>query len=147
MLQRFFDGETTCAEEKVLEQYFLNEKDIPEQYLPYRDMFGWFASGMDEEKLPRSLAHKAPTPWRKITWGISIAAAVALMFILPRGREKTVADDISCYEGSFAMRDGVMMPLSKDLSPEIDAVLVEGTCLEQEIDTRMSILSLDDNSL
>lgn len=147
MLERFFNGDTSRSEEMALEQYFLTEKELPERYKPYREMFGWYATGMDESKLPQKPAPKARRRWSKIAWGISIAAAVAFMIFIPGVRKGSVASDLSRYEGSFVMRDGEMMTLSADLRPEIEAVLVEASCLEQEIDARMISLSNDTNSL
>ncbi len=147
MLERFFNGDTSRAEETALEQYFLTTADLPEQYRPYREMFGWYASGMEEEALPSAPALRPKKGWKKAAWGISIAAAVAFMVFLPGGRRNAIAADLSRYEGSFAMRDGEIMPLSADLLPEFEAVMVEASCLEQDIDARMSVLTDDGNSL
>lgn len=147
MLRKFFDGATNRAEEIALEQYFLTTEDIPEKYRPYRDMFGWYASGMDEEKLPKTAKPQAPSLWRKIVWGVSIAAAVTLLFLIPGGLKVSAAADISRYEGSFVIRDGVIMSLSPELQPEIEALLEDASCLEQEIDFRMSELTCYNNEL
>lgn len=147
MLQKFFDGATDRAEEIALEQYFLTREDIPEKYRPYRDMFRWYASGMEEEKLPKIAKHRGSSLWRKIAWGVSIAAAVTLIFLIPGGLKVSAAADISRYEGSFVMRDGVIMSLSPDLQPEIEALLEDASCLEQEIDFRMSELACYNNEM
>ena len=57
LLRRFFDGETTCAEEKALEKYFTSDTPLPPELEPYRDMFGWYASGMDLSSLQIGRAH------------------------------------------------------------------------------------------
>lgn len=43
LLQRFFDGETSCAEERALETYFCSGATLPPEVECYRDMFGWYA--------------------------------------------------------------------------------------------------------
>lgn len=52
LLQRFFDGGTTCAEEKILAEWFVNNDNLPLEYEPYKDMFKWLVSGMDESAIP-----------------------------------------------------------------------------------------------
>ena len=52
LLTRFFDGETTCAEERALEKYFTSDTPLPPELEPYREMFGWYASGLDVSSLP-----------------------------------------------------------------------------------------------
>ena len=39
LLARFMDGTSILEEEDVLSHYFLSEKNIPDEWLPYRDMF------------------------------------------------------------------------------------------------------------
>ena len=55
LLDRFFDGTTTNAEDRALEEYFCGGGDVPEQFECYREMFGWYSSGMDENRLPSKI--------------------------------------------------------------------------------------------
>ena len=39
LLDRYMEGENTQDELRVLKDYFLQTKDIPENLLPYKEMF------------------------------------------------------------------------------------------------------------
>ncbi len=46
LLRKFMDGESTLDEEKKLSGYFRTEKNIPEEWEDYREMFALFDHGM-----------------------------------------------------------------------------------------------------
>lgn len=139
ILTRFFDGDTTCAEEKALEEYFRGTS-VPARYECYRDMFGWYASGMKEEELPKPAQLRRRT-WRRILGWSSVAAVVALaLSALPLRRAATMSEQ-PLLEGSFVVHNGRTITGTDEIRSEIEATLLDGDCLDREIDMRMSMLS------
>lgn len=51
LIDKFMDGRTSLEEERVLEEYFRKEKNIPEELQPYRKMFAYFEGGMKDDGL------------------------------------------------------------------------------------------------
>ena len=48
LLERFFDGQTSNAEEQELYSFF-NSSDVPEALKSYQPVFGYFETGIREE--------------------------------------------------------------------------------------------------
>lgn len=67
LIDKFMDGRTSLEEERMLEEYFCKEKNIPEELQPYRKMFAYFEGGMKDDGLlggegePLSLLHVQET--------------------------------------------------------------------------------------
>ena len=162
LLQRFFDGATTCAEEKALQEYFTSGEQLPDRYKPYREMFGWYASGMDESRLPRPAAVQVVTEqsgisassadrevpshrWNKrmlVRW-VSVAAAIVLAVGFGWNRlTQNIAqpEQPSIYAGSYIVRDGKKITGEEEIRNDVQATLIEGMCLDNEIDMRMAAL-------
>lgn len=57
MLDRFYHGQTTLEEEKVLEEYF-SSTTIPEELIPDKDLFQSFKEGDDSVFVPADLNQK-----------------------------------------------------------------------------------------
>lgn len=74
LIEKYFEGETTIAEEKELQTYFSSE-DVAQHLDQYKAMFGYFASAKEqkfEQKIP-FLAKK-----RNLAW-LSIAASIVVL--------------------------------------------------------------------
>lgn len=56
LLQRFYNGETTPSEEQELADFFRDNDDIPEEFIPDQAVFQAMASGMAETAIPDGLA-------------------------------------------------------------------------------------------
>jgi hypothetical protein len=57
LLDRFYLGETTLEEEKILQEYFTSSS-IPEKLLPDRDLFRTLGDGDDSVAVPEGLNQK-----------------------------------------------------------------------------------------
>ena len=57
LLDRFYLGETTLEEEKILQEYF-SSASIPEELMPDRDLFGSLENASDSVAVPESLNQK-----------------------------------------------------------------------------------------
>ena len=89
LTERFFEGETTLAEEKELYEYY-RSGEVPADLLPLRTMFlGLEAVGMKQEEpeqkevpLPLNATSHMPTSRKPIIWKwITAAAAVVVLLI------------------------------------------------------------------
>lgn len=108
LLEKYFEGETSIAEEQQLKEYF-NRGEVAEEFLPYQDLFQYFkvAKQVSFEgkttSLTTSKARTLPLRNKMFTW-LSIAASIALViglwFYYPSQQEETqVAEvDWSQYE-------------------------------------------------
>lgn len=142
LLRKFFDGETTCAQERLLEKYFTSGGEIPAEYECYREMFGWYASGMDESKLPspENKSHRSPRMVRFFVWSASVAAAIALIIGIGwNNRVEKITTGTSPYYGSYIVRDGRTITGNDEIISDVQATLIEGQCLDAEIDMLMAI--------
>lgn len=57
-VERFLDGDTTCAEENELYRYF-SRRNLPAEVEQYREMFAWYSSLGGEQIQPELKPVKA----------------------------------------------------------------------------------------
>lgn len=57
LLSRFMDGTSILEEEDVLSHYFLSEKNIPDEWLPYRDMFRELEKMKNDDRNEKAISH------------------------------------------------------------------------------------------
>ena len=82
LLEKYFDGDTSIAEENQLKNYF-SSADVAPQLEPYRAMFGYFnyARGEKSEKsLPLQSAKRSRTAWLSIAASAAVLVGVGLMY-------------------------------------------------------------------
>ena len=76
LLDKYFDGETTLAQERELQDYF-SSPDVAQHLEQYRSMFGYFAKEKDQRfdgTLPLE-----PRKRNVVAW-LSVAASIAVLF-------------------------------------------------------------------
>ena len=76
LLDKYFEGETSIAEENALKEYFA-KKEVPEHLKQYQAMFAYFAQNK-KETAPQNIQVK---PVKK-TWYMQWAAKVAVVILL-----------------------------------------------------------------
>lgn len=74
ILEKYFQGETTIAEEKELKEYF-SSSNVAQHLEQYKPMFGYF-SQVKQQKSTQNIPLK--TKKRNVAW-ISIAASVVVL--------------------------------------------------------------------
>src|SRR6187402_377380 len=74
LLEKYFEGETSIAEENVLKNYF-SSSDVAPHLEQYRPLFGYFAVAK-EQKLTKGVSLVSKK--RKVSW-LSIAASIAVL--------------------------------------------------------------------
>ena len=84
LLDRFFEGRTSNEEERVLYEFFARP-DIPAHLERYREVFGYFESGiaLDFSETPElRLPAKESSNKRKIRWAIDDSEASKLKLFM-----------------------------------------------------------------
>lgn len=143
LLERFFEGETTNAEEQELYAFFARP-DLPEHLETYRPMFGFFETGIvrevEAEQELSTPVRKIPF-WKRGIWmGIAAAASVLLFLFLNKwdgGKE----DAFNPYAGSYIIRNGVKTEIPEEMARELDKVIRE-TEKKQYEKERLALRSL-----
>lgn len=139
LLERFFEGETTCAEERALEQYFASG-DVPEHVRQYADMFAWYSAGMPEEaevneKPAVSKVKRLIRP--AVLWWSGIAAALAIVFAAGWNYHKQSAKErlmAAAYEGSYTEINGVICTDLDLIINDINAANLEARAIALELE-------------
>lgn len=134
LLARFFDGQTSLQEEKLLYDYF-RQVNLPEQHEELRPLFSYFEEGIQEEALCKENPPFAPiqperalkSPLRRtaLKW-VAVVAVVALgatALLIPFSQ----TDNISEKGYTAAARH----PADTSLKEESEATLpIEGVYME-----------------
>ena len=132
LIDLFFEGKTSNAEEKELYLFFTQQSVLPKQFEPYRELFSFFGSGIaDADEADTSEAsekkHKIVS-FRKMAWtALSVAAAILLVFVIGTQIQKKDNDNFNPYEGSYMVKNGVRYDLSED-----EARLIEQKAIKNE---------------
>ena len=136
-LKRFFDGETTCAEETELCRYFREEKRLPEGLEQYRRMFAWIEAGMTETGLESS--KKRPTVLKKsvIWWSAAVAACIVAVvvttFSVGSDDDPSLLSRNEIYYGSYVETQVGKNTDISAIMPEIESTLKEVEEMEREL--------------
>ncbi|MDR2969955.1 MAG: hypothetical protein LBV32_10195 [Tannerellaceae bacterium] len=136
LLERFFNGETSNAEEQELYALF-ESGELPEHLLPYKPVFDYFKSGLAEEvessaKISEAIKPLRP-PGRRYLTVLLTAAAVILMFFLLKPLLHTEPDP---FEGSYIVRNGVRIDDLEQIRPELE-LKMQTALLQQEKANRL----------
>ena len=79
LLDKYFEGETSLREEKELKRFFRRTVLLPEEWEPYRQMFGYFETeGLRTMPVRGDIQKKKNIYW-VIATGISLAATVLIL--------------------------------------------------------------------
>lgn len=107
-LKRFFDGETTCEEERVLFAYF-RQKNISSEVEQYREMMLWYDAGLRVSQKNAIKGNNVKSRWI-VSRYISIAASIIIVlsvgfsYIAQNLHNKELYE---IYEGSYIIENGV----------------------------------------
>jgi hypothetical protein len=134
LVERFFEGATSGAEERELYDYFASD-GVPLELEPYRPLFRYIDREMPAA-LPASDA-RSPLPRRRFAIRTAgIAAVVAALIAvgaavgLQKARERN-----DRFAGSYIIRNGVRITDPKIIRPELEAAMR----LFEEREPRVSI--------
>jgi hypothetical protein len=77
ILEKYFQGETTIAEENQLKEYF-SSSDVAQHLEQYKPFFGYF-SQVKQQKSTQELSFSEPREKKRNTAWLSIAASVVVL--------------------------------------------------------------------
>lgn len=149
LLERFFEGQTSTEEERILYDFFARA-EIPAGLESYRELFGYFEKGIAEEfrEIPKLiLPGETPSPnKRKIGWAVVLVVAASILALLINTlfiRE----DPFNPYEGSFIVRNGKHITDPERIRREIGRMEIRQErmeCLIREIDGKECLTDMAD---
>ena len=99
LVERFFDGDTSPAQEQAIYDYYATHQGLPDDLERYRPMFGWYSAMSSPVRRRR--------PWPRFA-GIAAALAVLVVVGVVLVRSGSSADErlYASYRGSYVIRDG-----------------------------------------
>lgn len=141
LLERFFNGETSNEEEKVLYKFF-SGKEVPESLQQYKAVFGYFKSGIAHEvggkkNSSRLFLKQSKKKLRVI--GFSVAALLLLVLSLRLGFLARTSDT-DWLEGSYIIRNGVKITNLEKIRPELEHTLVTALLQQEKAEQMMKLL-------
>ena len=143
LLERFFEGETSNAEERELYAFFARP-DLPEHLKSYKPLFEYFETGIADEvkediPVPKP-SLKVPFMKKWLWIGIAVAASLLLFLLLNKG-DGGREEDFNPYAGSYIIRNGVKTEIPEEVARKLDRVIreIEKKQYEKE---RLALLSL-----
>lgn len=144
LLERFFEGQTTNAEERELYRFF-GSPEVPEYLMSYKPVFGYFESGLAEETATSEEKQEAVKLFRPqkifLTWALSAAAVViVLLLISPLFTSQNKVEDP--LKGSYIVRNGERIDNLDLIRPELE-LTIQIALLQQERADRLLEVSGD----
>jgi len=82
LLEKYFDGDTSIAEENQLKDYF-SSADVAPEFEPYKPMFAYFNRAKHESSnvtLPAQKVKVNRTAWLSVAASVVVLLGVGLMF-------------------------------------------------------------------
>lgn len=76
LIEKYFEGETSIAEEKELKAYF-SSSDVAQHLEQYQPVFGYFSQAK-QEQFTASIPLKSGRKQKRLAW-LSVAASVVVM--------------------------------------------------------------------
>jgi len=125
LIEKYFQGETSIAEEKELRSYFSSQNVAP-HLEQYKAMFGYFTEAKQQEfkqEIPQ------PTKKRKVMW-LSIAASIVVLlgmvtFFMINTNQPVTQNELGSYdnpEKAFAETQKALALLSSNVNVGIESV-------------------------
>jgi hypothetical protein len=125
LLEKYFQGETSIAEEKELRSYF-SRTNVAPHLEQYQTMFGFFAKAKQEEFKQEILPK---TKKRKVMW-LSIAATITVLlgfatFFMMNNNNVQVSNELGSYDSpevAFVETQKALALLSSNVNVGIESV-------------------------
>lgn len=131
IIDKYFEGETSAAEEKELRRFFATDT-VPEHLEVYRPLFAYF----DEEIEKQSKNHRLAMPNRRkvFLWVSGVAATILLLLGL--GQRYIFPGQVFC-SGDYVVINGRCYTDRETIRQHAFQALQEVSTLEQELFPRM----------
>lgn len=125
LVERFFDGDTSPAQEQAIYDYYATHQGLPDDLERYRPMFGWYSAMSSPVRRRRPLPRFA---------GIAAALAMLVVVGVVLVRSGSSADErlYASYRGSYVIRDGQRID-------DIQLIYSNLACAEQMADSLIDL--------
>lgn len=133
LLERFFDGQTSNAEEQELYSFFAGP-DVPEALRSYQPVFSYFETGIGEEfneQIMENEYFSRKSSVKKWLW-IAACGVASLLIFLVYFWGNNRPDPFNPYEGSYIVRNGVRITDINKILPELEYTLREAKLLQEQ---------------
>lgn len=107
LLNRYFEGETSCEEERQLRAFFASS-DVPEHLVVYKPLFAYFDEEIKKEQLPEEIKYKESKHiWftRKSVFYILSGVAACVLAIVGITRIYMISEPCPCT-GNYVVING-----------------------------------------
>ena len=126
-LTRFFNGDTSCDEEKALFAYF-RQTNIPSSVEQYREMMEWYDTGLQREYNEHEISQKKSWILNPGYRYISLVASIVILFtvglniIKVEKRNRELIELYEIYDGSYIMENGIKNTDLSEILSEVQRV-------------------------
>lgn len=126
-LIRFFNGDTSCDEEKTLFAYF-RQTNIPSSVEQYREMMEWYDNGLQREYNEDEISQKKSWILKPVYRYISLVASIVILFtvglniIKVEKRNRELIELYEIYDGSYIMENGIKNTDLSEILSEVQRV-------------------------
>jgi hypothetical protein len=148
LLERFFEGQTSNAEERQLYLFF-RQKEIPEELIRFKPVVRYFENGLADElkcspkdARAQNIAVNVPF-WRnyRVIWGGVAASLQAILCTTLFLFKNTGTDSFDPFEGSYIIRNGVRITDLNLIRPELEATMREVMQQEEAMEQMIAQLT------
>ena len=141
LIQTFFDGKTSNKEEMELYSFFSGD-NIPEHLQSYIAVFQYFDTGIEKEFNNNESKKELKKPTPKIrhwsTW-VGIAASFLLLVTVFSKIVQNNNDSFDPYEGSYIIRNGVIITDMDVIRPELEATIAAVNRQQESIEKMINM--------
>lgn len=145
LMEKFFDGTTSIAEERSLYEYFASD-DVSPEFVQYRGLFAGFRS-MGVPDAAASAGRKAPLTryMRAVIGAAAVAVAVFGFFLI---RDISHEEHLSrLYGGSYVIVNGERIDDLSEIKGDIEKTLCAASAIERRADMNAVIRKAEANVL
>lgn len=126
LIEKYFQGETSIAEEKELRSYF-SSQDVAPHLEQYKAMFGYFTEAKQQEftqKIPQQ-TKKRKVMWLSIAASIVVLFGMAAFFIIDNDNQTATQNELGSYESpeqAFRETQKALALLSSNVNVGIESI-------------------------
>ena len=125
LLEQYFQGETTIAEERQLKAYF-SSNDVAPHLAKYQSLFGYFETQKGtqfEQKLPLQTRKQSTVKWMGIAASFVVLFGLATFYFYPSEPKQ---EDLGTYdnpEEAFAATHKALLMVSEQVNIGMESVV------------------------
>lgn len=137
LLEKYFEGTTSIAEEKQLKAYFTSQ-DVAPHLEHYRNLFGYFKTEKEiefDKKLPLQPSKQPKVKWIGIAASFIILFGMAWIFLHDNTKKPNDLGTFNNPEEAFQATQEALLLLSNEVNQGVEGIAV----LKQYEETKRTI--------